>query len=75
VIMEYLCEGHLCGETNDPGFVGRSGGSPARRSRRRFFPHFAPLALTCRFAAQKAAGALDLELTVEQCGVQWSAVE
>jgi hypothetical protein len=57
------------------GFVGRSGGSPARRSPRRFFPHFAPPTLTCRFATRKAAGTADPGLTVEECGVQWSAVE
>ena len=57
------------------GLVGRSGGSPTRHSGRRFFPHFAPSVLTCRFATQEAIDAADSGLTVEECGVQWSAVE
>jgi hypothetical protein len=40
-----------------------------------FFPHFAPLQLTCGFAcAMVPAGEFGL-LTVEGCGVEWGAVE
>jgi hypothetical protein len=40
-----------------------------------FFPHFAPPALTCGFAAKTAAGTRYGLVLVEECGVQWGVVE
>jgi hypothetical protein len=40
-----------------------------------FFPHFAPRPLTCGFAAMNLAGGGFGLVLVEECGVQWGAVE
>jgi hypothetical protein len=48
---------------------------PATRRVVAFFPHFAPPALTCCFAIATVAAVRFGLVLVEECGVQWGAVE
>ena len=55
--------------------MGRMGHRFATRPRARFFPHSAPPSLSWAFVGQIGAlGTFGLVL-VEECGVQWGAVE
>ena len=55
--------------------VGRSGGSSRRAAEPGLFPHFAPRRVTCCFAEASGERIGFGELTVEECGVEWSTVE
>ena len=54
----------------DESFVHRSGTQVGE-----FFHHLTPPLLTCAFVLVAAAGTVFGLLTVEECGVEWSAVE
>jgi hypothetical protein len=55
--------------------VERGWGKAARRAGFVFFPHFAPPELTCAFVVQETMTTMFGLVAVEECGVQWGAVE
>ena len=60
-----------------PGRAAKKGVLPGwRRVRvREFFPHFTPPLVTCGFVLEGGPKAPYGLLTVEECGVEWGAVE
>src|SRR6185437_9812436 len=61
--------------TSCRGIRPRGGGATRDTPGDVFFPHFAPPTLTCGFVSNGSLTTMFVLVGVEQCGVQWGAVE
>jgi len=61
--------------TSCRGIRPRGGGATRDTPGDVFFPHFAPPTLTCGFVSKGSLTTMFVLVGVEQCGVQWGAVE